>query len=60
MATVGWAAVIVTSIGGLIFVLSYLLEQVPPLSDKAVEAIAAVRRLIDAWRGGEQGPPPGM
>ncbi|MFD7236445.1 hypothetical protein ACFWAT_14205 [Streptomyces syringium] len=52
METVGTATAVVTLLGGGVLVLSYVLDQVPALSDKAATAIKALRRLRDVWRNG--------
>lgn len=52
MEKVGWATAAVAGLGGSALVLGYVLDQVPALSDKAVTAIQALRRLRDAWRNG--------
>ncbi|GAA2976283.1 hypothetical protein JCM13580A_29780 [Streptomyces drozdowiczii] len=49
METVGWATAVVATLGGCVLVVSYLLDQVPALADKAVRALTAVRRLRDEW-----------
>jgi hypothetical protein len=51
METVGWATAAVAVLGGCVLVLGYVLDQVPTLVDKAVRAIAALRRLRDEWHG---------
>ncbi|MFJ8334591.1 hypothetical protein [Streptomyces sp. NPDC094437] len=50
MESVGWAAEAVAGLGGCALVLGYVLDLVPALSDKAVRAIDAWRRLRDEWR----------
>ncbi|WP_165484734.1 hypothetical protein [Streptomyces kasugaensis] len=50
METVGWATAVVATLGGCFLILGYVLDQIPALSDKAVRAIAAVRRLRDEWQ----------
>ncbi|GAB3120791.1 hypothetical protein GCM10027160_37390 [Streptomyces calidiresistens] len=52
--TVGWAAAAVAALAGCVWVLSYVLEQVPPLSAKAIAALVALRKLRKAWRGQEE------
>ncbi|MEV7383610.1 hypothetical protein [Streptomyces lydicus] len=51
METVGWATATVAALGGCVLVLGYILDQIPALAEKAVHAVAAVRRLRDEWRG---------
>ncbi|MET7616976.1 hypothetical protein [Streptomyces sp. NPDC005408] len=51
METFGWASAAVAGLGGCVLVLGYVLDQVPAVAEKAVRAIAAVRRLRDEWRG---------
>ncbi|MCC9703946.1 hypothetical protein E4N62_00865 [Streptomyces sp. MNU76] len=48
-----WAAAAVAGIWLIVFVVGYTLDQVPGLSAKAERAIASLRRLRSAWRGGE-------
>lgn len=50
METVGWATASVAGLSGCVLVLGYVLDQIPDLSDKAVRALAAWRRLRDEWR----------
>lgn len=50
MENVGWAAAALPALGGLLVVVSYVLDQVPVLSAKAERAIAALRRLRATWR----------
>ncbi|MEV0115556.1 hypothetical protein AB0H77_20310 [Streptomyces sp. NPDC050844] len=47
MATVGWAAAVVIFIGGLFFVVEYVLDRIPSFTDRAVAAVRALRRLRD-------------
>ena len=47
MATVGWAAAAVIFIGGLFYVIEYVLDRIPALADRAVVAVQALRRLRD-------------
>lgn len=49
-----WAAGAVGVVWLIVFVAGYTLDQVPALSAKAERAIAALRRLRTAWRGGEE------
>ncbi|MDX3642465.1 hypothetical protein [Streptomyces sp. MB09-02B] len=49
----GWVATAVAGIGLIVFVVGYILDQVPGLSVKAEKAIASLRRLRAAWRDGE-------
>ncbi|WP_186768050.1 hypothetical protein [Streptomyces qinzhouensis] len=50
METVGWATAVVAALGACFLILGYVLDQIPALSDKAVRAIVAVRRLRDEWQ----------
>jgi hypothetical protein len=50
LETVIWATAAVAALGGCVLVLGYVLDQVPALAEKAVRAVAAVRRLRDEWR----------
>lgn len=49
----GWAAAAVAGIGLIVFVVGYVLDQVPGLTAKAERAIASLRRLRATWRDGE-------
>lgn len=48
-----WAAAAVAGIGLIVFVVGYVLDQVPGLTAKAERAIASLRRLRATWRDGE-------
>ncbi|MEU5330903.1 MULTISPECIES: hypothetical protein [Streptomyces] len=50
MESVGWATAVVAVLGGCVLVVGYALDQIPELADKAVRALAAVRRLRDEWQ----------
>lgn len=50
METVGGATTFVAALGGCVLVLGYALDQVPTLTDKAVKALEAARRLRRTWR----------
>ena len=54
MESVGWAAAALSALGGVIVVVSYVLDQVPVLSAKAERAIAALRRLRATWRASDK------
>ncbi|WP_438470772.1 hypothetical protein [Streptomyces asiaticus] len=53
----GWASVLVLFFVGLIFVLAFVLDQIPPLSRKAIRAIKAVRAVRDELKAK---PPKGL
>ena len=54
MENADWATAALPVLGGLLLVLSYVLDQIPALSAKAEKAIAALRRLRAAWRGSDK------
>ncbi|MGW3122048.1 hypothetical protein ACWDBW_33745 [Streptomyces sp. NPDC001107] len=54
MESVGWAAAALSALGGVIVVVSYVLDQVPVLVTKAERAIAALRRLRAIWRASDK------
>lgn len=45
METVGWAAAVVAAVGGVTWVLTFLLDQIPALCRKAVAAVRSVKEL---------------
>lgn len=56
METVGWAGAIVLALGGAVWILGYIFEQVPPLCEKAIEALKAMRAVRDEYERGAPGP----
>lgn len=59
METVGWAGAVVLALGGAVWILGYLFDQIPPLCDKAINAIRAVRALREEYaRASGAGRPP--
>ncbi|WP_225846652.1 hypothetical protein [Streptomyces sp. HPF1205] len=49
METVGWAGAVVLALGGAVWILGYLFDQIPPLCEKAITAIRAVRALREEY-----------
>jgi hypothetical protein len=50
MEAVGHVTTGMAVLGGVLFGLRYVLNQIPDLSTRAVRAIRALRRVRDAWR----------
>jgi H+/Cl- antiporter ClcA len=47
MQVPAWAVALVLFLFGVVFVLTYVLDQIPKLSNKAIEAIKSVRAVRD-------------
>jgi Sec-independent protein translocase protein TatA len=46
----GWATALVVLLVGVVFVLTFVLDQIPKLSSKAIKAIRSVRAVRDELR----------
>lgn len=47
MQVPGWAVALVLFLFGVVFVLTFVLDQIPKLSSKAIKAIKAIRAVRD-------------
>jgi hypothetical protein len=47
----GWAVAFVVFLFGVVFVLTYVLDQIPKLSSRAIKAIKSLRAVRDELRG---------